>query len=150
MLNLSSLKPKVKRKSRRRVGRGTGSGHGAYSGRGIKGQKARTGGRIRPGFEGGRMPLIRQIPKSRGFRSIHPKVQVVGLGKIVERFPSDSQITPKKLADAGLVRYETLPVKVLGRAVLNKKFELKGLLVSAAAKESLEKAGGRVILEETK
>ena len=150
MLNLSSLKPTIKRKARKRVGRGLGSGRGAYSGRGIKGQKARSGGSIRPGFEGGRMPFIRQVPKRRGFKSIYPKSQTVDLQKLANAFPSGAVIAPKALFEAGLISTISAPVKVLGKKEINKKFEFKRIKLSAAAKAAVEKAGGRIIAEETK
>src|SRR3989338_2570311 len=104
MFNLSNLKPKVKKPARKRVGRGLGSGRGAFSGRGIKGQKARTGGNIPPGFEGGRQPLIRQMPKLKGFRSHAPKSQVIDLALVAKAFESGAVITPKLLESRGLVR----------------------------------------------
>lgn len=150
MLNLSNLKSKIKRKARKRVGRGLGSGRGAYSGRGIKGQKARTGGSIRPGFEGGRMPLIRQVPKRRGFKSIYAKSQTIDLQKLANAFPSGAEIAPKALFEAGLISALSAPVKILGKKEINKKFEFRQIKLSAAAKAAVEKAGGRIIVEETK
>lgn len=145
MLNLSHLKPRQKKKIRKRVGRGTGSGHGAYSGRGVKGQKARSGGSLRPGFEGGRMPLIRQIPKVRGFKSIYPKAQVVDLKDIVEIFPEGSVITVKALREKGLVNDARLPVKVLGKSPMGKKLVFKAVRLSAQARTMVEKGGGKII-----
>ncbi|MDP3741561.1 MAG: 50S ribosomal protein L15, partial [bacterium] len=95
MLTLSNLKPKLKKKHRKIRGRGPSSGHGGFSGRGIKGQKARTGGKIPPGFEGGRMPLIRQMPKSRGFRSPNPKAQTVTLADLTAAFPEGGLVSAK-------------------------------------------------------
>src|SRR3989344_4661384 len=87
MLNLSTLRPKIKKPSQVRRGRGLGSGRGAYSGRGIKGQKARTGGNIKPGFEGGRQPLIRQMPKKKGFRRTAAiPVKILGNSEIKRKF----------------------------------------------------------------
>src|SRR3989344_1487027 len=117
MFNLSNLKPKYKRKDRKRVGRGLGSGYGAYSGRGIKGQKSRTGGAIRPGFEGGRMPLIRLLPKRRGFHSPNFPDTTVNL---------------------------SAPVKVVGKTELNKSFSFQKIKFSASARAAVEKAGGKI------
>ncbi|MBI4049882.1 MAG: 50S ribosomal protein L15 [Candidatus Doudnabacteria bacterium] len=144
MLNLSNLKPKMKRRGRKRVGRGTGSGHGAYSGRGIKGQKARSGGSIRPGFEGGRMPIIRQIPKSRGFRSIHPKAQAVNLVDISNKFSENDTVNPQRLREAGLIRAVALPIKILGTE-LTKKLNFQGVAFSVKARAAVAKAGGRIL-----
>lgn len=143
MLNLSNLKPKVKRQSRKRVGRGTGSGHGAYSGRGIKGQKARSGGRIRPGFEGGRMPIIRQMPKRRGFRSIHAKDQVVNLVDISRIFNQNEVVSPETLAQKGMIRDKTGGVKILGGEIA-KKLDYKEVKFSAKARAAVEKSGGKI------
>ena len=143
MLTLSNLKPKIKRVARRRVGRGSGSGLGNYSGRGMKGQKARSGGSIRPGFEGGRMPLIRQMPKMRGFKSIYPKSQIVDLSE-VERLIAKSSVDAKTLKEAGLVDNEKMPIKILGRAALTKKLEFKGIKFSRGAQKAVEAAGGKV------
>lgn len=144
MLTLSNLKPHSQRKARKRVGRGTGSGHGAYSGRGIKGQKARTGGHIRPGFEGGRMPLIRQLPKKRGFRSIHPKNQGVALARLDRIFSEGEVITPQSLLSKRLILNAGLPVKVLGKGPVSKKFSFKQIKLSAQARAAVEKAGGQI------
>jgi len=115
MFNLSNLKPKYKRKDRKRVGRGLGSGYGAYSGRGIKGQKSRTGGAIRPGFEGGRMPLIRLLPKRRGFHSPNFPDTTVNLAVIAKKFDAGALISPKILKLNGLIADLSAPVKVVGK-----------------------------------
>lgn len=150
MFNLSSLKPKIARKDRKRVGRGTGSGHGAFSGRGIKGQKARTGGGIRPGFEGGRMPFIRQIPKMRGFRSPHPKAQTVALEKVVKVFSDGQEVNPAALVKHGLVNNTSVPIKLLGKASTSRKLTFRHVKLSAVSRAAVEKAGGQIIQEEIK
>ena len=142
-MNLSNIRPKVKKQQRLRVGRGLGSGRGAFSGRGIKGQKARTGGRIPPGFEGGRMPLIRQMPKLKGFRSPHGKTQTVDLALIAKVIESGALITPKLLANRGLVRTSS-PVKVLGSADITRKYQFKDMMFSKGARAAVEKAGGKI------
>ncbi len=141
-LELSKLKPRIRRKNRKRVGRGGGSGSGTYSGRGIKGQKSRSGGRIRPGFEGGRMPLIRQMPKMRGFRSIHPKTQVVTLGEIEKKFQIHETVSPKSLYNKGIIQNPRILVKVLSNGKIKKKFNFENVQFSASAKRAIEAVGG--------
>ena len=143
MLTLQGLKPKIKKKARKRVGRGGQKG-GTYAGRGLKGQKARSGGRIRPGFEGGRMPFIRQMPKARGFRSVHPKSQVVGLADVARCFENGAVVTPAALAQKGLVRDARLPAKLLGAVKISKKFTFKQINLSAAARAAVTAAGGTI------
>jgi large subunit ribosomal protein L15 len=145
MLNLSDLKPRLPKKDRKRVGRGSGSGYGTYAGRGIKGQKSRSGGYIRPGFEGGRMPLIRQLPKVRGFKSIYPKALAIQLRVIESKFPTGSLVSPKTLRAEGLIDFLTAPVKIVGKDGISKKYQIKGVKLSAAAKAAVEKAGGTVL-----
>lgn len=142
---LSNLKPRIRKKPRKRVGRGSGSGHGAYSGRGMKGQKARTGGSISPGFEGGRMPFIRQIPKLKGFKSRHPKPLAVDLARIVKVFEEGQEINPKTLAKKGLVDDSRRPVKILGKAPTNSRLVFRGVKLSTAARTQVTKAGGKVL-----
>jgi len=144
MLNLSNLKPKIKKPARVRRGRGLGSGRGAYSGRGIKGQKARTGGHIPPGFEGGRQPLIRQMPKMKGFRSPHSKPQVVALADIAKKFPEGGAISPKQLEQKGLVTTTAHPIKILGTIEVRRKYEFNHIKFSQSAKLAVEKAGGKI------
>ena len=147
MLSLSNLKPKIRKPAQIRRGRGASSGKGGYSGRGIKGQKARSGGSIRSGFEGGRMPLIRQFPKVKGFKSIHPKTQIVSAEILATAkvFPDGSEITPKILALRGFIRSAKLSVKIIGRSAIGKKFRFKDILFSAPARESFEKSGSTII-----
>ncbi|KKW22707.1 MAG: 50S ribosomal protein L15 [Parcubacteria group bacterium GW2011_GWA2_51_12] len=144
MFNLSNLKPKYKRKDRKRVGRGLGSGYGAYSGRGIKGQKSRTGGAIRPGFEGGRMPLIRLLPKRRGFHSPNFPDTTVNLAVIAKKFDAGALISPKILKLNGLIADLSAPVKVVGKTELNKSFSFQKIKFSASARAAVEKAGGKI------
>lgn len=145
MLTLHKLKPRIKQKPRKRVGRGTGSGHGAYSGRGIKGQKARTGGKIPPGFEGGRMPFIRQIPKRRGFKSHWPKAQVVKLGELEKRFETNETVSPTSLKTKGLVDSSRLPIKIVGKQdQFAKALKTSGVKLTASAKKIILAAGGKI------
>lgn len=126
-----------------RKGRGAGSGNGKTSGRGHKGQKARSGGGVRPGFEGGQMPLYRRLPK-RGFNNkrFAPDYILVNVGDL-ERFEG-TDVTPEALAAQGII---TLPkvndgIKVLGNGELTKALNVKATKFSASAKEKIEKAGG--------
>src|SRR5437667_1504878 len=149
-LNLSSLKPASPRRNRKRVGRGPGSGKGRYSGRGIKGQKARSGSnKMRPGFEGGQMPIYMRLGKQRGPYSKdampmgphRTKVSSVNV-RDLERF--DGEVTPELLKEAGLIRNTRLDVKILGAGDLTKKLTVSAHLLSASAREKREKAGGTV------
>ena len=156
MLKLSNLRPyKGATKRRKVVGRGVGSGHGTFSGQGAKGQKARSGGKIRVGFEGGNMPLHRQLPKKRGFRSLSPSAQAVNLNDISEKFDANMTINPAVLANKGLVKSAYLPVKILSEGEIKKAFTFEKVMISAVAKEKIEKAGGKIVVapaktEETK
>ena len=129
-------------KPARRVGRGTGSGSGKTSGRGHKGQNSRSGGGVRPGFEGGQMPLSRRIPK-RGFTNIWAKKIVnVDIGAL-ERFENDTEITPELLLEAGLIKQAKDGVKILNNGELTKKLTVK-IPASKSAAEKITAAGGRV------
>jgi large subunit ribosomal protein L15 len=149
-LNLSSLKPAQARKDRKRVGRGPGSGKGRYSGRGIKGQKARSGSKkMRPGFEGGQMPIYMRLGKQRGPYSKdampmgphRTKVHSVNV-RDLERL--DGDVTPEVLKEAGLIRNTRFDVKILGYGDLTKKLSVSAHLFSASAREKIEKAGGTI------
>lgn len=143
-LNLLSPAPGTK-KNRKRVGRGTGSGHGKTSCRGSKGQKARSGGGVRPGFEGGQMPLARRLPK-RGFHNpFRVEYQPVNVSQL-ESFEAGSEINPAVLLEKKLVRKAAMPVKILGKGDITRAVAVKAHAVSAAAKEKIEKAGGSVEL----
>jgi large subunit ribosomal protein L15 len=145
MLKLSSLRPyKGATKRRKVVGRGVGSGHGTFSGQGIKGQKARQGGKIPVGFEGGNMPLHRQLPKKRGFKSLAPKAQVISLATLSDKFDGGTTINPKVLFNKGLIKSAQIPVKVLGEGEIKKSFTFEKIEVSSQAKEKIEKAGGKI------
>ncbi len=135
--------PKGSHRARIRKGRGPGSGIGKTAGRGGKGQTARAGKKIRPGFEGGQMPLIRRIPK-RGFTNpFKQEAQVVNvrhLGLVAEGV----EITPDTLFGAGLVRRPDQPIKLLGMGEIQRKFVVKGVAVSASARNKIEQAGGTI------
>lgn len=130
------------RRKRKRVGRGTASGHGKTSGRGQKGQKARSGGGVRPGFEGGQMPLFQRLPK-RGFTNINRKeYAIVNLDKL-NRFEDGTEVTPELLIETGVVRKEKAGIKILAKGTLEKKLTVKAHKFSSAAKEAIEAAGGK-------
>ena len=145
-MKLDDLKPAAgSNKKRKRVGRGDGSGHGKTSGRGHKGQGARSGGNTKPGFEGGQMPLQRRLPK-RGFRNpFKIEASVVNLEQL-EAFPSGSEVTPELLMQRRLVRGNRRRVKVLGDGVLSKSLTVRAHGFSAKAKEKIEACGGKVEL----
>jgi large subunit ribosomal protein L15 len=149
-LSLNTLKPAAARKNRKRVGRGLGSGKGRYSGRGIKGQKARSGSnKMRPGFEGGQMPIYMRLGKQRGPYSAdampvgphRTKVQAINV-RDLERL--DGEVTPDTLKEAGLIRSTRVDVKILGQGELTKKLSVSAHLFSASAREKIEKAGGSI------
>jgi large subunit ribosomal protein L15 len=133
--------PAGSRKRRKVVGRGTGSGHGQTSGRGEKGQKARSGGGSRPWFEGGQLPLHRRVPK-RGFTNIFRKEYAILNVKDLERFEAGTAVTPSILHEAGLVRAAAAPVKILGEGGLSKRLAVSAHGFSKAAAAKIRAAGG--------
>jgi large subunit ribosomal protein L15 len=142
-MKLSELRPYPgSRKKRKRVGRGSGSGHGKTSCKGHKGQKSRSGGGVKPGFEGGQMPLQRRLPK-RGFTNIFQKQYSVVNIATLERL-SESDITPDVLIDAGVVKKIRDGIKILGKGDINKPVNVKAHAISASAKEKIIKAKGSV------
>ncbi|HSJ00868.1 MAG TPA: 50S ribosomal protein L15 [Verrucomicrobium sp.] len=147
-MRLHNLKPKPGAKHRRkRVGCGESSGHGKTSGRGHKGQKARSGGAIRPGFEGGQMPLHRRLPK-KGFNNtqFRDMTEVVNVGDLDSRFDDGAVVNEQSLRDAGLIKRRCDVVKILGDGEVERKLTVQVAKVSASAKEKIEKAGGTVTL----
>lgn len=153
-LNLSDLQPAQPRKERKRIGRGPGSGKGRYSGRGIKGQKSRSGSHMmRAGFEGGQMPIYMRVPKLRGatskdampigpFRTYQQPVNVRDL----ERFEAGTEVTPELLKQHGLITKVNADVKILGDGDLTKKLVVTAHAVSGSAREKIEAAGGSITL----
>jgi large subunit ribosomal protein L15 len=131
------------RKDRKRIGRGPGSGHGKTACRGHKGQKARSGGGVRPGFEGGQMPLHRRLPK-RGFTNIFKKDYVPINLSSLNRFEPNTVLDIEKLKEAGLVKREKLRVKLLGDGEISHPLVIKVNKVSKTARSKIEAAGGRV------
>ena len=145
-MNLHNLKPNRGAKHRvKRLGCGESSGLGKTSGRGHKGQKSRSGGGVRPGFEGGQMPLHRRLPK-RGFNNtrFQDKIAVVNVAALNERFEDGDTVNMGTLKAARLVKGTYDGVKVLGNGDLAKKLTVEGCKVSASAKEKIEKAGGSI------
>ena len=130
-------------KTRKRVGRGVGSGTGKTSGKGEKGQNARSGGGVRPGFEGGQLPLFRRLPK-RGFSNAKFKTRyaVINLSDL-NRFEDGAVVSPELLKEMGLLKNQLDGVKVLGNGTLEKKLVVKAHNFSSVAKEQIEKLGGK-------
>jgi large subunit ribosomal protein L15 len=145
-MKLDDLKPAAgSNKKRKRVGRGDGSGHGKTSGRGHKGQGARSGGNVQPGFEGGQMPLQRRLPK-RGFNNpFRIETAVINIAQL-ETFPAGTEVTPALLLERGLVRGKNGRVKILGDGTLSKPLTVKAHGFSATAKEKIESSGGKAEL----
>src|SRR5947207_1209472 len=153
-LNLSSLKPVQERKRRKRIGRGLGSGKGRYSGRGIKGQKSRSGShKMRAGFEGGQMPIYMRMGKQRGSTSkdampigpFRTSTAPVNVGSL-DRFDDGAEVTPEALVERGLLKNTKTDVKLLGSGELKKKLTVRVHAISATAREKVEAAGGTVSL----
>ena len=130
------------RRRRKRIGRGDASGHGSYAGRGMKGQKSRSGKGLRPGFEGGQLPLIKGLPMKRGFTNIF-KVQyhLVKLDDL-SAFPGDTQVTPASLVQVGLLRRLKYPVKILGNGEITVPLKISAHKFTRSAREKIEAAGG--------
>ena len=130
-------------KTSKRLGRGTGSGLGKTSGKGHKGQNARSGGGVRPGFEGGQLPLFRRLPK-RGFSNAMFKVEYATINvSDLEKFEDGAVVTPELLIETGLINKQLDGIKVLGNGELNKKLTVKANVFSKTAKEKIENNGGK-------
>lgn len=144
MITLGNLSPnKGANKQRKRLGRGPGSGHGKTAGRGHKGYKSRSGSGIKPGFEGGQMPLQRRLPK-RGFSNINTiKYSIVSLSQL-DAFEAGTEVTSAMLVEKGIAR-KGLPVKVLANGELTQAVTVNVEKVSAGAKAKIEAAGGKVV-----
>lgn len=142
-MRLDELKPSEgSRFESKRIGRGIGSGTGKTSGKGHKGQNARSGGGVRPGFEGGQMPLYRRLPK-RGFTNIFAKKYVTVNVEALERFENGTEVTAETLKEVGIISKTLDGVKILGRGELTKNLNVKVSGFTASAKEKIEKAGGK-------
>ena len=147
-MNLHELRPAPgAKKTRKRLGQGIGSGNGKTAGKGHKGQKSRAGGGVRPGFEGGQMPLARRIPK-RGFNNANfrTEYEVINLSSLEERFEDGARVDAAALVEARLVSDVKALVKILGNGELKKKFTVAANKFSKSAAEKIAQAGGSVEL----
>lgn len=142
-MNLSTLRPNEgSKRSSFRVGRGHGSGNGKQAGKGHKGQKARSGGGVRPGFEGGQMPLYRRLPK-RVFTNRN-SVEIVGINvDLLNRFEDGAVVTVESMIQAGIIKNPRDGVKILGKGEITKKLTVQANAFSASAKEKIEAVGGK-------
>ena len=141
-MELGNLQPAVKRQTRKRVGRGIGSGLGKTSGRGHKGQKARTGGGVRRGFEGGQTPLYRRLPK-RGFKNIFAKTYTEVTLTMLNKATTE-EVTAESLIKDGIISKVNDGIVVLGTGKLEKKLTVKANRFTASASKAIEAAGGKV------
>ena len=143
-MNLSELKPAEGSKFVKRLkGRGMGSGNGKTSGRGQKGQKSRAGGGVRPGFEGGQMPLYRRLPK-KGFKCRNRKDIVTVNISMLDRFEDGAEISIENMMEKGIFANPRDGVKILGNGEITKKLTVKANYFSKQAKEKIENAGGKI------
>jgi len=141
----NELKPPAGAKhKRKRIGRGNGSGHGTYSGRGVKGQNSRSGGGVRLGFEGGQLPLIKRLPRKRGFTNIFKvEYNTVNVGKLAI-FAPGTEVTTKELLQAGLISAPRRPTKILGQGDIQHPLVVKANKFSSSAQKKILSAGGKV------
>ncbi len=136
--------PEGAKQKRKRVGRGDGSGHGSYSGRGLKGQKSRSGGGVRLGFEGGQLPLIKRLPRVRGFTNIFKiEFSIVNVAEL-SRFTPHTEVTPHELLELGLIKSLKYKVKILGNGKLDRPLVVKANKFSSTAEKKITDAGGKV------
>ena len=132
-------------RSRKRLGRGPGSGTGTFAGKGIKGQKARAGKDLRPGFEGGQLPLIKRMARKRGFTNPRRVEYIpINLFRLNQRFAAHAEVTPDALAAVGLLDHPTQPFKILAAGALDRPLVVRVPKISPAARAKIEAAGGRV------
>ena len=145
-MKLHDLKPAPGSKKRRtRVGRGISAGKGKTAGRGTKGQNARSGGGVRPYFEGGQLPFVRRLPFRRGFTNIwRVEYAEVNLGRLAELFPAGSEVTPEALAERGVIKSTKKPVVILGGGELDHPLTVKAHRFSKSAEAKIVAAGGSV------
>ncbi|MFQ5886012.1 MAG: 50S ribosomal protein L15 [Anaerolineae bacterium] len=143
--------PKGAKRKRKRVARGHAAGQGKTAGRGTKGQKARSGGGVRPYFEGGQLPLVQRLPQKRGFHNPFKKeYAIVNVERLNEGFEAGTQVSPQALVEAGVIKSATLPVKVLGRGRLEKPLTVRAHAFSHTARSKIEAAGGEIEVLEFK
>ena len=136
--------PKGAKHKRQRVGRGDASGRGSYSTRGMKGQKARSGGGVRRGFEGGQLPLVKRMPHLRGFTNIFRIPYSVVNVELLEGFEAGSAVGPNELKLTGLIRNNSKRVKILGEGDITKPLTVTAHSFSKSARSKIEQAGGQV------
>lgn len=143
MYTLANLKPaKGATKGKKRIGRGNASGHGTYSGRGMKGQRARSGGKGHSPIEGGRTPLVQQIPKMRGFKAVRPQAETVTLATLMKHFKAGETVDKKALFEKGIISAVYAKCKIVGNTQVNKTLIIaKNIRISEGAKKILEAAG---------
>ncbi|MDD5311689.1 MAG: 50S ribosomal protein L15 [Dehalococcoidia bacterium] len=144
-MDQSNLKPPTGAKhKKKRVGCGDGSGHGTFSTRGCKGQKSRAGRDLRPGFEGGQLPLIKRLPWKRGFtKVVRIEFSIVNVGDL-RLFDADSEVNVESLLEKGLIKGTGKPIKILGNGELDRPLSVKADKFSTSAKAKIESAGGKV------
>ncbi|KKP37689.1 50S ribosomal protein L15 [Candidatus Peregrinibacteria bacterium RIFOXYC2_FULL_33_13] len=142
-MQIHELKPsKAHNKKAKRIGRGNGSKRGNFSCKGMKGQTARTGGKRRPGFEGGQTPLLRRLPKLKGFNNINSSKVIAINVKDLNVFDDGAEINKKSLFEKGLIKKDNLNVKILGKGTLTKKLKIQINQISEGAKSKIKKSGG--------
>jgi len=141
-----SLKsPQGSKKNRKRVGRGDSSGSGSYSGKGMKGQKSRSGGGVRPGFEGGQLPLIKKLSALRGFNNIFRREFVpINLNTISKLYEKDNEISPETLVEKNVLKDTKSPIKILGDGEINFSVKVTAHKFSRSAKDKIIAAGGTI------
>ncbi len=144
MISQNRLSPPAgSKRGRKRVGRGDSSNNGSYSGRGSKGQKSRAGYKMRPGFEGGQLPLIKRLPRKRGFTNIfRTEYSIVHIGEL-NKFEAGTEVTPEKLAEEKIIKSLRQPIKILADGELDRPVNIKANKFSASAKAKIEAAGGQ-------
>ena len=144
-LNQHTLKPNEPKKNRKRRGRGDSSGNGSYSGKGMKGQNSRSGGGVRPGFEGGQLPLIKRLPSLRGFNNIFKiNYNVVNLDTLSRVYPNGGDVSSDSLVGLRVLKNTKSPLKILGRGDLKVSINVKAHKFSDAAVNKIEAAGGSI------
>ena len=142
-MKLDELRPAPGSKTvRKRIGRGIGSGLGKTAGKGHKGQNARSGGGVRPGFEGGQMPLFRRIPK-RGFNNINTKTYTEVTLAMLDSLDNNTEVTAESLYELGIIKKLNDGIVVLGNGEITKKINVKAARITKTAKEKIEAAGGK-------
>ncbi len=149
-MKLHDLRPaKGAKKRKRRVGRGISAGQGKTAGRGTKGQNARSGGGVRPYFEGGQLPLVRKLPFARGygfFNPYHVEFQPVNLDQLAEKFAAGDEVSPETLVKAGFLKHTRDLVVILGRGEIDRPLKVRAHRVSKSARAKIEASGGSVEL----